>query len=379
MYAGALQAFEENLARQLREREAHGLLRSLSLSEGIDFCSNDYLGLAHSAQLSAESAEIIRSQPRSGSTGSRLISGNSQLAEELECVLAEYHGVEGALLFPTGYTANFGLLSSVVHRHDCVLYDEYVHASLRDGISLSRARAFSFRHNCLEDLQKKLTDTSGRKFVIVESLYSMDGDFSPLVELASLCETHGAALIVDEAHSSGILGRRGEGLVSALNLQPRVFARIITFGKALGSHGAAILGSQTLRNFLINFSRPFIFTTALPSESLARILAAYRLLPDLDEPRKRLQENSERFDRLFSPRSQPSSVWSPIKSVRVAGSERAMRSADVLIKQGFLVRAIRAPSVPAGQERLRVCLHSFNHETEIDGLVSCLFDTAVQQ
>ena len=229
---------EEKMKQRLAERQQAGLLRVLPppLDGLTDFCSNDYLGLAHS--LEQPSTQFA------GATGSRLISGNTTAAEELEMTIAQFHGAEAALLFPSGYTANIGLLPAISTRHDTIIYDKLLHASLRDGIGLSQSKAYSFAHNDLTDLERKLQIAKGEKWVVVESVYSMDGDQAPLEAMAQLCESYDANLIVDEAHGTGVLGQRGEGLVSALGLENKVWARVHTFGKAMGSHGAAVLGSK---------------------------------------------------------------------------------------------------------------------------------------
>ncbi|MCL4171189.1 UNVERIFIED_CONTAM: hypothetical protein GTU68_025567, partial [Idotea baltica] len=245
----------------LDARQAQGLLRQLPtpIGERIDFCSNDYLGFAHTLRVAAPTS--------GGATGSRLISGNSTLAEALEQQIANFHGAEAALLFPSGYAANIGLLPAVAGRGDTIVYDKLIHASLRDGIRLSRAKALSFAHNDLTDLIKKLQNPEGQTFVVIESVYSMDGDQAPLTDIVNICQQYDALLIVDEAHGTGVIGKRDQ-----------VWARVHTFGKAIGSHGAAIVGSQLLKSYLLNFARSFIYATALPDHTLLSIQAAYSAL-----------------------------------------------------------------------------------------------------
>lgn len=359
----------------LRAREESSALRTLQNPQGLDFCSNDYLGLARSALLGQEIDKIIGSlrQRFNGAGGSRLISGNSELAEELEHQIAVFHKGEAALLFSSGYAANLGLLSALSTRHDTVLYDEYVHASMRDGIRLGFSSAYSFRHNDLADLEKRLMRAAGPVFVVVESLYSMDGDFAPLGEISRLCEDFGAALIVDEAHANGLYGRSGAGLCEELDLGNKVFARVYTFGKALGVHGAAVVGSSMLRRYLINFARSFIYTTAQPPHALASIMGAYNMLPRLEKERERVYSYSALFDQCAqsSGVSQViSSPRSPIKSILVQGNAAVQSVSQELLAQGFDVRAIRSPAVPSGKERLRVCLHAHNTDSEIECFVS---------
>jgi 8-amino-7-oxononanoate synthase len=260
---------DEFLQRKLLERKQQDAFRQLKLNDGmVDFCSNDYLGLAK--QLSTEHDHWAM-----GSTGSRLLAGNYELIENVEEKIAQFHQSETALIFNSGYDANVGLLSSVPQRGDIVIYDSLAHASIRDGIRLSFAQSFSFAHNDMDDLARRLQSASGNIFVVTESVFSMDGDMCPLIRLVELCEKYSAHLIIDEAHATGVVGYNGEGLVQELQVQDRIFARVHTFGKACGCHGAAVLGSQQLRDFLINFARSFIYTTALSPHAVAVIEKSY--------------------------------------------------------------------------------------------------------
>ena len=278
------------LLNKLTRRKEDGLVRQLfPQSNLIDFSSNDYLGFAKSKDvfdLSKNEVSKVASHslPFNGSTGSRLLTGNSSYAEDLEKFIANYHKAEAGLIFNSGYSANIGLISSVAGKDDVIFYDELSHASIYDGVRLSKAGSFPFRHNDLSHLEERLMffKASHKKdsscFVIVESVYSMDGDFAPLKEIAFLCDKYQADLIVDEAHATGIFGEKGEGRVVELGLEEKVFARVHTFGKALGCHGAIVLGSDTLRSYLINYARSFIYTTALPLHSLATIKCVYLFL-----------------------------------------------------------------------------------------------------
>lgn len=376
------QKVEQGLQAALLQRQQDHQLRSLRLPQhGTDFCSNDYLGLARSEPL----RDLIRQELKTwgdmpnGSTGSRLISGNSALAEALEQELADFHGAPAGLLFSSGYAANTGLYSAVARAGDCLVMDELIHASCIDGARLSKAERLIFRHNDLDDLERQLgcaqtlTGADGQVWVGVESVYSMDGDCAPLAAMVRMAAATNAGLIVDEAHSNGISGPRGAGMVSELGLEKEVFARVHTFGKGIGLHGAVVLGSATLKSYLVNFSRPFVYSTAPAQDQLLKIRAAYHLLPDLDETRDRLFDLVRYFRQLSTTSGfhwVDSNSW--IQSVIVPGEQQVLATAEFLQSQGFWVKAIRAPSVAVGAERIRICLHAFNTHAEIEGLLIAL-------
>ncbi|SDX37362.1 aminotransferase class I/II-fold pyridoxal phosphate-dependent enzyme [Hymenobacter psychrophilus] len=371
-------SLHQRLAAELARRDTAGTRRRLPTppAPGLtDFSSNDYLGLSRHPQVQA--AVQAATQLPAGSTGSRLLTGNSAAAEALENHLAHFHGAEAALLFNSGYAANLGFFGAVPRRGDTILYDEASHASVKDGIRATPATAWSFRHHDLADLERKAARATGAVFVAVEALYSMDGDVAPLAELAALCQRLGLYLVVDEAHTNGLYGLRGEGLVAALGLQDAVFARILTFGKALGSQGAAVAGSALLRDYLLNFSRPFIYTTALPPTTVAGLAAAYELLPGLQPAREQLFRLSDYLkvtlnavSSLHVPDS--SHVIHPVFFTQNPGPAAVRAVAAAAQAAGFDVRAIVAPTVPAGTERLRLIVHSFNTEAEIDALAAAL-------
>ncbi|MFT2011417.1 aminotransferase class I/II-fold pyridoxal phosphate-dependent enzyme [Pontibacter sp. 13R65] len=365
------------LAQKLADREAQGNLRQLKTAAGLtDFCSNDYLGLARSDKLKKLIREELEKQEHwtVGATGSRLLSGNTALTEDLEKQIAMYHQAEAALLYNSGYVANVGLLSAVPQRGDTIFYDEASHASIKDGIRLSFAKAYPFRHNSLEDLRQKLKHAAGQVFVVVESVYSMDGDKAPLQELVEVCQEPEAALIVDEAHAVGLYGPKGEGLTTALGLDKEVFARVLTYGKAMGCHGAAIVGPAILRDFLINFSRSFIYTTALPAHDVLALQCAYHLLPHLHEERAQVQKLA---DYLYKELNNAAHIrctpqHSVILSVFVHDAQQLKPLALALQNEGFDIRPVMSPTVPKGTERLRLIVHTFNTQQEIDGLVQAI-------
>lgn len=360
----------EILESRLESREKEGSLRSLRSNENlIDFCSNDYLGFARDLK-SGEDEEFAAL----GSTGSRLISGNSGYIEELERHIAEYHCSQTGLIFNSGYDANLGLFSAVPQRGDTVIYDEFCHASIRDGLRLGVCKSYSFPHNDLVALESHLSKAAGQIYVAVESVYSMDGSFADLLEISELAEKYHAKLIVDEAHATGLFGAKGEGRVVELKLQDRVFARMHTFGKALGRHGAIVLGGHNLRSYLINFSRPFIYTTALPKSALIGIKDAYDKLSKINNKELKLCK----IQRLFNQKIEDGLTleiiesFSPIKGVICGSNERAKYMSGVLENAGLDVRPILSPTVKKGTERLRICLHEFNTEEEVEKLVNCL-------
>jgi 8-amino-7-oxononanoate synthase len=253
------------------------------------------------------------------------------------------------------------------------LYDHLSHASIRDGIRLSFAQAHSFAHNDVEDLGRRLraareADAGPRIFVVTESVFSMDGDLAPLEAIVALCRAYGAHLILDEAHATGVIGKAGEGLAQALGVQEECFVRIHTFGKAVGCHGAIVLGSGRLREYLVNFCRPLIYTTALPPVSVQAIADAYRLFPGMHAERERLRQLIGRF-RAAAIGYERLDSSTPIQVVIIPGNTEVRALAERLQKAGLDIRPILYPTVPKGGERLRIVIHAFNTETEIDRLI----------
>ncbi|MFD0794117.1 aminotransferase class I/II-fold pyridoxal phosphate-dependent enzyme [Mucilaginibacter litoreus] len=355
---------------KLRERSNLGLYRTLTTGRGlIDFCSNDYLGFARSEALK----DLIRQEHDSqypvlnGATGSRLISGNMAYTEAIEQHLAAYYGSQAGLLFNSGYDANLGLFSSLPQKGDTIICDELIHASIIDGARLSYANRYTFKHNDLDSLESKLKAAKGLIYVVIESVYSMDGDTPPIARILELTDRYGANLIVDEAHAVGLYPA---GLVKYLNLENKIFARIITFGKALGCHGAIVLGKNPLREYLINFARSFIYTTALPFHSLVAIKMAHGLLQESTETITKLRENIKTYKQVIPQYDAYSE--SPIQCVILGSNSKAKQAAAALQQEGLDVRAILSPTVGLGTERIRICLHAFNTFGEIQQLSSAL-------
>lgn len=357
--------------KKLRERESNDLLRRLTTSTGlVDFTSNDYLGLASSRELFQNISGRIESLGgrQNGAGGSRLLSGNSLYAEQVEARLAGIFKGESALIFNSGYSANLSVLSSIPQRGDTIIYDELAHACIKDGARLSLAKRFSFKHNDLDDLESKLGRAEGRVFVAVESIYSMDGDQCPLEELVKVTAKFNAAIILDEAHSTGVIGTNGSGLAVSLGLESRIDIRVYTFGKAMGVHGACVVGSDTLKQYLINFARPFIYTTALPHHSVVAIDCAFDYLLGNSHLQQSLTENIDLFVEAIHGFENRVVSRSAIQTALFSGNKNARTAAAALQKKGFDIRPILSPTVPEGSERLRICLHTFNSKEEIENL-----------
>ena len=371
----------KSLLNKLEIRKQNNAFRQLSSpSNRIDFSSNDYISFSRSELIFQETHDYLVSHKlmQNGATGSRLISGNHLVYTEAEDYIAKFHKAESALIFNSGYDANVGFFSCVPQKDDLILYDELSHASIRDGIQISNTKSYKFKHNDFEDLERlisKFRDNFATIYIVTESVFSMDGDTPNLDELAKLCEKHDCLLVVDEAHALGVFGEKGEGLIQSMNLQDRVFARIMTFGKGLGAHGAAILGPQELKDYLINFSRSLIYTTGLSPHSVATILIAYQHLEKDQNNIQKLRENIVFFNQIKNMLClKPIFVRSKsvIQCAIIPGNEKVKTVAKQIQDKGFDVKAILSPTVPEGQERLRFCLHSHNSKEEIEAVLTLL-------
>ena len=371
--------FPNKLLDKIELRNKNSSLRSLSSTTGlVDFASNDYLGFANNKDIFERSKELLTDSAleRNGATASRLLSGNHSLYDMAEKVIAMHHGVETATLFNSGFDANIGLLGSVPQRGDVILYDALVHASIREGIRLSNANAYKFDHNNLDDLEQKLKkyQSDGECYVVTESVFSMDGDGPDVVSLVELCESYGVHLIVDEAHAIGISKK---GLLAEAGLQKKVFAIVITFGKGLGSHGAAVLAQGLLKTYLVNFAKSLVYSTALPPHSIATVIAAYEQLfsehgtnsvNNLHSNIAILRSYIIKYDikKHFIDSN------SAIHSIVVPGNQAVRKLSKQLSDVGLDVRPILSPTVKEGSERLRICLHAFNSAKEIETLIKHL-------
>jgi 8-amino-7-oxononanoate synthase len=368
------QFLEDALAIRKKDQALRSLLPADESM--IDFCSNDYLGFTRSPVLLEKvETEWLRLKSLGekqllGAGGSRLLAGDSVYAHELENELAVFYGSESGLLFNSGYAANTGILASVPQRGDTILYDELVHASMRDGIRLSHATAWSFAHNDLDHLEALLRKAQGRIFVAVEAFYSMDGDEVPLTELVGLCEKYQAAIILDEAHSNGLYGEHGEGIAFGQKLHSRIFARILTFGKAAGSHGAFVAGSALLREYLINFARPFIYSTALPLHDLAVIRESVRLFPAAIQERAHIFDLANFFRSKIENKHLLLPALGPIQALVIPGNDSVRSIAQKCRAEKLDVRPVLSPTVGQGKERLRIILHAYNTKSEVEKLLS---------
>ena len=381
-----MKQFPKSLQQKLQQREEQNALRQLPIANDlIDFASNDYIGFAKNETIFHETHQMLldKNIKVNGATGSRLLSGNHELYNEAEDYIAKFHYAETALIFNSGYDANIGFFSVVPQRNDIILFDELCHASIRDGIQMSNAKAYKFQHNDLEELEKVITKfqptTDNRQpttvYIVTESVFSMDGDSPNMEELTKLSEKYNAYLVVDEAHALGVFGEQGEGLVQNLGLQDKVFARIVTFGKGLGCHGAAVLGSHKLKSYLVNFARSFVYTTGLSPHSVATILQSYKQLKKEKEAIEKLKSNIIFFNQeKMRLGLKPIFVYSKsaIQCAIIPGNEKVKNIASQIQQKDFDVRPILSPTVPEGQERLRFCLHSYNSEKEISEVLHLL-------
>jgi 8-amino-7-oxononanoate synthase len=373
--------FPKNIAAKLEIRQQNNALRKLPESNHlIDFASNDYIGFSKNKAIFEETHQYLITNDilQNGATGSRLLSGNHKVYQEAENFIAQFHQSESALIFNSGYDANVGFFSSVPQKGDLILYDELCHASIRDGIQLSNAKGYKFQHNDFEDLEKLIQRFQTELFevyIVTESVFSMDGDTPNLEELGQLSEKYNCLLVIDEAHALGVFGDKGEGLVQMLGLQNQVFARIMTFGKGLGCHGAAVLGNIDLKEYLVNFARSFIYTTGLSPHSVATILVVYQHLETEKNAVNILKGNIIHFNQtlnLLGLKPMFVKSKSAIQSAIIPGNQNVKNIANQFQEKGFDVKAILSPTVPEGQERLRFCLHSFNTKEEISEVLNLL-------
>lgn len=360
---------DAGLYRKLRRVESdQGPTLRLDGREVINFSSNNYLGLANHPSLCKAAKEAI-DRYGCGSGASRLISGNMTLHEELESKIAELKGTEAALVFNSGFQANTGILSTLVGEGDVVLSDALNHASIIDGCRLSRAKVVVYGHCDIDQLERSLRDapSNARKLIVTESLFSMDGDEAPLADIVNLAEKHGAMVMVDEAHATGVYEPSGAGLVAKLGLGDRVPIQMGTLGKALGGFGAYVAGSKALRELLINRCRSFIFTTSLPPAVMAMGMAAIDLVMREPERRQALWNNCEGLRAGLKELGYSlGGSQSQILPLMVGDATACMRLSEKLLDGGIFAQGIRPPTVPAGTSRLRITLMATHRPEHID-------------
>jgi len=376
MPSDALAAWKARLHQGLSALEARSQRRSLAEIHGVNFCSNDYLGLAENPALRTAVVEAVRDAGKVGGTGSRLLSGQTEEWRDLEDEFARFAGTESSLFFTNGYAANVGLLSSLVGKDDVVFSDERNHASLIDGMRLSGARKVIYPHLDLNALEGALRQEAGapwRKVIVTESVFSMDGDIAPLVELANLAEKYNAAMILDEAHATGVHGPAGHGLAAAAGIASKVLAIIHTCGKALASAGAFVCGPVVLTEHLVNHARTFIFSTALPPYFAGQIRAAMRLAESMDEERASLLQRAANLRGVLQSEGfDTAGTASQIVPVILGHNDATLDAAEHLQREGFAVRGIRPPTVPEGGSRLRLSLTTRISQEELSRLVQSL-------
>ena len=362
-------SFQNELLTGLRELEAREQRRSLAEIQGTNLCSNDYLELSRHPELMEAVERAVRNAERVGGTGSRLLSGHAAAWEQLEEEFAQFAGTEAALYFGSGYLANLGLLTALLKKDDLVFSDALNHASLIDGMRLSGARKIIYPHLDLDTLEvelRKHAHERGRKLIVTESVFSMEGDIAPVKEIVKVAERHGAGVIVDEAHATGVQGASGRGIAVREGIAENLAAAVHTCGKALASAGAFVCGSAPLKEHLINHARTFIFATAMPPYMAEQIRAALRLALGMDREREGLLAKAERLRNSLRARGLDSGKSSTqIVPWIIGENAQALGAAEHLRAQGFAVRAVRPPTVPPGSARLRFSLTSGISDDEL--------------
>ena len=352
---------------ELTRLKTAGRYRALRPRAGIDLSSNDYLGLSDHPDLRRAAVAVLQGGLVLGSGGSRLLSGHHDAHADLEAFAARHFGVPRALYFATGFQANYALTTALIGRHDVAIFDALSHASLRDGLHAVHGRAIKVRHNDLDGFEAALRrPRPARAFVLVESAYSMDGDLAPVADLLRLCERYDATLIVDEAHGTGVLGATGKGLTEGLASERLI--TLHTCGKALGVAGALVCAGDDVIDYLINRARPFIYSTApMPLQALLT-QKALQIAAREGWRRERLRALQARV----AARRPALTPQSPIVPIRLGEDARAVAVAQALQEQGFDIRAIRPPTVPAGSARLRLSLNARLTDADLDAFFDAL-------
>lgn len=354
--------FRNELKTGLRELDARGQRRSVEETRGINLCSNDYLELSRHPALKEAVARALRDAHQVGGTGSRLLSGHAAVWEQLEEEFAQFAGTQAALYFGSGYMANLGLLTALLKKDDLVFSDALNHASLIDGMRLSGAQKVIYPHldlNTLEAELRRHAHERVRRLIVTESVFSMEGDIAPVAEILKIAERHGAGVIVDEAHATGVQGASGRGIAVRDGVTQQLAAAVHTCGKALGSAGAFVCSSAVLKEHLINHARTFVFSTAMPPFMAEQIRAALGLARGMDREREALLTKARRLaNGLRSSGWDTGRTEAQIIPLIIGENYEALSAAEHLQSQGFAARAVRPPTVPQGSARLRFSLTS---------------------
>ncbi|MCK5262683.1 MAG: 8-amino-7-oxononanoate synthase [Gammaproteobacteria bacterium] len=381
----------KDLQKELNERKAAHLYRSRRISDGpqqpemkidgqsvINFCSNDYLGLANHKEVKQTFIEGVKTYG-AGSGAAHLVNGHSKAHHALEEELAEFTGYPRALLFSTGYMANLGLAQALVGKGDSILEDRLNHASLIDGGLLSGARFQRYAHNDVEQLEQKLGNAKGETLVLTDGVFSMDGDIANIPSISNACKQHEAWLMVDDAHGFGVLGEHGQGSLEHFQLtQNDVPIYMATLGKALGTSGAFIAGSEALIETLIQKARPYIYTTATPPAVAEATRASLRLIQTRPELREQLNDNIQYFRNSAEQAGiDLTDSQTAIQPVILGEEERALKFSQRLFENGLLVTAIRPPTVPKGTARLRITLSAAHTKSQINKLIKTLVSSTI--
>jgi 8-amino-7-oxononanoate synthase len=377
--------------KELDRLKSLGLFRSTKVVSRVDgpiatiagrmvvsFCSNDYLGLAQHPKVRAAAIAAIK-EFGAGSGAARLLAGTLSLHTRLEKSIANMKGAEEALLFTSGYAANLGVMTTMADRDSLVIADSLNHASMIDGCRLSGAKVVVYPHRNISAVKKRVPGMKrrfSRKFIVTDAVFSMDGDVAPLEEICDFADRIGAMVVLDEAHATGVLGKRGLGLAELTGLSDRIAVPVGTFSKALGGIGGFVTGSHELIGFLRNKARPFIFTTSLPPASCAASIEAMRLMRSKPALRERLWKNADYFKRRVTALGlDMRGSETPIVPIMVGDHVKASEISRKLWKEGIYVPAIRPPTVPMGESRLRIVVTAMHTKQQLDHLLAVLART----
>jgi len=367
---------ETDLLREIPRITGSGSRVEVNSKRAVLFCSNDYLGLSvHPAVTHALSDAVADAQ--AGSAASRLVSGDRPEHEELEKRLADFMNVERARLFSTGYQANLGVLSALAQKGDLIFSDELNHASIIDGARLSRADVVVYKHRDIQDLETKLAGkrTGGLKIIVSDAVFSMDGDPAPLAGLVDLASRYGSLVYLDEAHSFGLMGAGGRGLAVHEKLDDGVDIRLVTFGKAMGLCGAAVLASSHVISLVTSTARSLLYSTSIPAYIARAAMASLDQIEKGDEVRERLRRNVRLFRELSTAAGlEITDSVSPIQPLITGTEQRTLNASRMMLDRGYFIQAIRPPTVAPGTSRLRITLSALHTEKQISGLIENLVD-----